>query len=372
MTLLNGESTSALEERIVDRINSTYSIPRKSHEILVPTDMGPIPITLTPGVRRFATDSLNTHGIPINLMDDEQLDTRKYSIQTGWDVSWALEAAAVTMQLTSTNEYPLLAREIHYEALANIFDALFSGNGHQGIQNKEILELGLGSGLGSIKLAQKGAKLEGLDYSVMAIEFTNLLARHYNVDIKVEQGDYFDLSRYGDNSKDGVYSSGADEHIKDEQFFKKLYDMVRITRPRGYVVLTVPNDGQSFYESFKESERRTKDRFNLLVQIPVEDVRYHGDPERYIRSMEQLGLQNIRTEGIQVAVSSLIRFGDITRDNPFADRDLSFFNAYLPEQEHPTNPANIVANWSRLEQNIGYAARLRNGWSRVYIGQKPA
>src|SRR3989338_2356123 len=337
-------------EMIVDRINN-YLLPRKSSEI---PDVRGIPLTMTEEVRQIAEQFLRNRGI----------DTTRQDEATGWDIFWAREMAAAMIAIPNRGgmyETYLPGRFLHYDLLAYTIASLFNGRVNS-IDGKKVAEIGSGSGLGLMKLAQKGALVTGMDYSIMAIEFARYLSRHYEVEDRVTlvQGDYFNMPpQMLENAPfDVVYNSGVLEH--EERAEELVGQMAGITRPGGHVVITVPNESGVFYRRFKNRETTIKDRFTRLVGIPVEHRRYsHNIP----RLMGGNGLLAVRVDGLQVAPSAPIRKEDI-------ERDARTFDGYLPRRDVPPNIEDRVNAWTVLELYATRDFRLRYGWSRYYVGQK--
>lgn len=361
---------SSLEERVVERINS-YLIERKSSEIL--DGERRVPITTNLEVRIIANKFLKDKNvkIPQDVLDlflaSSAIDLKMVDETTGWDMFWAQEMAAAMVAIAhGGGKYQsyLPGRFLHYDLLAYNLASLFNGSKQNSINGKNILELGSGSGLGLMRLAQKGATVTGLDSSIMAIEFSKYLANHYGVSDKVvelRQADYFEVP-YGESMFDMTYNSGVFEHLEDKKPSKLLDEMIRVTRPRGYIVISVPNKASPFYQYFKQREMDTKTSFPNVLGVPVEHKRYDTDIRKL---MDDKGLRFVKQEGILVAPSSPIEHVD------FSGADLEIFDSYLPKESPATVEARIAA-WRGLEVMANSIFRIKYGWSTVYIAQKRA
>lgn len=346
----------SLETRVIEKINTFYLIPRKSSELL--DGYGRVPLTTTNEVIGIAEQYLGNRGV----------DTTQKDEVTGWDIFWAREmAAAISAIPNKGGMYQLVlpGRFLHYDLLAHNIAALFNG-GDDSIRGKRVVEIGSGSGLGLMKLAERGANVTALDSSIMAIDFTNYLAGHYNVRgrVKLVKGNYLDMPpEIVAEQFDVVYNSGVIEHERDAKGL--IAQMARITKPEGYVVITVPNESSPFYDRFKKREEGTRSRFPLLLRIPVENRRYkHNIPQL----MTESNLLPLRQDGLQIAASTPIARGDINAS------DLAYFDSSLPQPRPPFAPPDIehrVNAWSILELYATRELRLRYGWSTYYVGQKP-
>ncbi len=354
MQILAGKSESDLEKRVIDRINSLYLIERKSSEIF--NGEGTLPITATQEVKYIAGQFLRNNGIDITR-DGET---------AGWDKFWAQEMAAAMAAIAAsggTYQAYLPGRFLHYDLLAYNLLSLFNNHSGTSIEGKAILESGSGSGLSLVRLAQKGALVTGLDWSIMALQFSEYLAGHYMVSDKVNlvHGDYFN-AEFDDGAFDIVYNAGVFEHLNGHHPDELLREMIRITKHGGYIVIAIPNEDSPFYKRFKQKELATKKDFSGLVGIPVEHSRYHLDLRKI---MEDASLHIIKEDGLQVAPSSPLQTGDI------AKTDLEIFETYLPKDK-TLGVESKIAIWRGLELINSSDFRIRYGWSRYCVGQKAA
>lgn len=108
-------------------------------------------------------------------------------------------------------------------------------------ESKRIIEVGCGSGLTSLALAQQGAKCALLDLSpealrIAAAEFTKVglpVPELFNQDAlkNTLPSDAFDVS----------WNGGVIEHFYDSGKELLVQEMLRITKPGGSVIVLVPN-----------------------------------------------------------------------------------------------------------------------------------
>jgi SAM-dependent methyltransferase len=99
------------------------------------------------------------------------------------------------------------------------------------------IEVGCGTGQTLTKI--RGDTV-GFDISLPALN----IAR-YNCDHPI-QGDIFHIP-FKDNSFDLVYNSGVIEHFSKPMNIAALKEMARIVRPRGFVIVIVPNSYCPWY-----------------------------------------------------------------------------------------------------------------------------
>ena len=371
--------SDTLEKIVMDRVNGYYLVPRKSSEVLDGNNQ--MPVTLRPEVRESAARILKVNGIDVpepiltRFVNRERFDLKDVDEVTGWNIYWAQEMAAAQAVIAgrggSYDSY-LPGRFMHYDLLANIISNLFN-NGGKGLNGKEVLEAGSGSGLGLILLATRGAVVHGIDTSKIGNAFAQYLAGHfaerYHNDlirqrVGVGEGDYF-RTEFGERAFDVVYNSGVAEHLSEKDLDTLIVEMVRVTKPGGYVLITVPNEDGIFYGRYRQAKEELKKQFPALVNIPVDTRRHNFDIKSY---MQNRGLVAIKEDGLQVAPSTPVRHGDIRSEH------LPFFDMYLPTlaqgAQAPIPEARIAA-LSRLELMTDPTFRMRYGWSIYYVGRKP-
>lgn len=103
-----------------------------------------------------------------------------------------------------------------------------------------ILDLGCGAGLTSLKLSQRGFIVVGIDISENMLE----LARKNCTKVGLECNATFQLGNaeelvLQDNSFDTVIAMGVIEYLKWDRW--ALQEIHRVLKPRGYLIVTVPN-----------------------------------------------------------------------------------------------------------------------------------
>src|SRR4051812_43566136 len=164
---------------------------------------------------------------------------------------------------------PAIVREIK-----SLFDTL---------EGRTVLEVGPGSGVDSVRLAIAGARCFALDPTSIALQ---RIMQGYKGKISCVQGDGFTLP-FADGTFDLVFSQGLLEHFPDP--IHMLEEQVRVTRPKGFVIIDVPQTyslwtvkkkvmqaiGRWFvsYET-QYSERRMR---KLLKRVPsLRTIRLYG------------------------------------------------------------------------------------------------
>jgi len=362
MVVASGNGLSEKKRELVRRINENYLIYRKSSERL---NEDGIPLTMTPEVRRFAYDIMNSKNIsiPDTFLKNQNIDPHSIDEVTGWNLFWALEmAATMVFRSTSGGTYQrfLPARLLMYDLFSS-----YINQEAQGIGGKSVLELGCGSALTLTRLARQGANTTGLDSSIMALEFARYLADTYGVSSKITlmQKDYLD-TKLKDEQFDVVENFGVYEHLKGDQPDRLIAETYRLLKNGGIAVIGVPNEQSPFYRRFKKKEQNTKNSYPGLVEIPVEHDRHDLSIQAI---MERNSLIFIKNDGMLIAPSAPIKAVDIK------DQDVEFFSEYLPRKRagEPTpSIETVVGTWRGVEAASSRDIKRYYGWGVYYISQK--
>jgi len=105
---------------------------------------------------------------------------------------------------------------------------------------REILEIGCGVGGFCVNVAQRGAKVVGVDLSPRAVRKGRDLAKQLGLERRVDflVADALHLP-FRDGVKETVVCCEVLEHVPDHK--KGFSELVRVTKKSGYLCLTVPN-----------------------------------------------------------------------------------------------------------------------------------
>ena len=129
-------------------------------------------------------------------------------------------------------------------------------------ETDHVLEIGSGSGVGSIFLGQHCAHVTGLDVKSTEVEEARLINRRGNVEFKT--GDFFQLESI--KQYDVVLGMDVIEHMTVEQGHKLLEAMTRHIKPNGMAVIGTPSIYSFEYQSplSKASHVKCYDQEELL------------------------------------------------------------------------------------------------------------
>lgn len=120
-------------------------------------------------------------------------------------------------------------------------------------EGEKILDIACGGGELSLKIAEKGSKVCGIDMSEDAIKSARRLAERERILCEFKVGSAEDLP-YPDEYFDKVVCSSSLEHFKDD--IKPLKEMHRVLKPNGSVVLTTDSFTYPISDELKEKHRK--------------------------------------------------------------------------------------------------------------------
>jgi ubiquinone/menaquinone biosynthesis C-methylase UbiE len=122
----------------------------------------------------------------------------------------------------------------------------------EAVRDKDVLDVGFGSGFSVQLFAEAGATVTGVDLTPWAVETTRARLEAFGLQAEVEEGDAEQLP-FKDESFDFVFSWGVIHHTGDMD--RALSELVRVCRPRGTVVLMVYNRRSLFYGFYRAFQR---------------------------------------------------------------------------------------------------------------------
>jgi ubiquinone/menaquinone biosynthesis C-methylase UbiE len=158
------------------------------------------------------------------------------------------------------------------------------------LSGKKILEVGCGSGYASLLLSEAGAFCTLMDSSEGALKYSENLLQKIGVNknkINYVLGSAEKIP-FKDNSFDIVHNCGVLEHYNDEQIKRILFEMKRVTKRGGQVIVVLPN--------------------LLSLEIIYRMFKFGKGSEQYIskrklkKFLEEVGLVNIEIKSAHASV----------------------------------------------------------------------
>lgn len=120
------------------------------------------------------------------------------------------------------------------------------------LRDKDVLEVGCGSGFAVQLFAEAGARVTAVDLTEWAVETTRRRLDAFDLEAEVLQGDAERLP-FDDDSFDLVFSWGVIHHTSDMD--RALRELVRVCRPGGQLVLMVYNRHSLFFVVYRAFAR---------------------------------------------------------------------------------------------------------------------
>ena len=120
-------------------------------------------------------------------------------------------------------------------------------------ENERILDVACGGGTLSLKIAEKGCKVYGIDISEDAINHAKRSSERERIPCEFEVGDAEDLP-YPNEYFDKVVCSSSLEHFKND--VEALKEMYRGLKPNGSVVLTTDSFSYPISDELKGRHRQ--------------------------------------------------------------------------------------------------------------------
>jgi len=155
------------------------------------------------------------------------------------------------------------------------------------LEGLRVLEVGAGTGRDSFPLAQCGARVVQLDYSVQSLAILRSLAAQQNIPVEIVGGDTFSLP-FRNDSFDVVFHQGLLEHFREPAAQRLLEENIRVLRPGGLLLVDVP---QRFHA------------YTVAKRILIAAGKWFAGWERSFtigelaRVLEQLGMQPVHRYG---------------------------------------------------------------------------
>lgn len=150
----------------------------------------------------------------------------------------------------------------------------------------KILDVGCGTGNFSIKLAQRGCKVVGIDISDEMLEIARSKARQMNLDIEFYNMDVYKLG-FEANSFDAAFSMAAFEFI--DKPIVALDEMLRVVKDKGQVLIGTISGDSKWGELYQSEPVKSNSVFKYAHFKTIEDLK-QLKPEKLVNSGQCLFL----------------------------------------------------------------------------------
>ncbi len=149
------------------------------------------------------------------------------------------------------------------------------------VEGMKILDVGCGTGNFTIKLAERGCKVVGIDISQDMLAIAREKIKGKDLDIEFVLGDVYDL-KFDDNEFDGVFSMAAFEFIKEAQ--KAHKEMMRVLKVGGQLLIGTIHRDSSWGELY------------MSRAFQEDSVFKHAD-FKTMKELQDLNKENLVTSG---------------------------------------------------------------------------
>lgn len=144
----------------------------------------------------------------------------------------------------------------------------------------KVLDVGCGTGNFSIKLAQQGCKVVGIDISDEMLDIARNKAEDLGLDIQFYNMDVYQL-QFEDGGFDGAFSMAAFEFIDKPR--AALDEMMRVVKEKGQVFIGTISGDSKWGELYKSEPIKSNSVFKYACFKTLEDLKQLY-PEKLIKS----------------------------------------------------------------------------------------
>ena len=135
-------------------------------------------------------------------------------------------------------------------------------------EGERILDIACGGGELSLKIAERGCEVFGVDMSEGGIEHAKRLAEREGITCEFRVGSAEDLP-YPDGYFDKIVCSSSLEHFNDD--IKALKEMCRVLKPDGKVVLTTDSFTYPISDELKDVHRKITHVVNYYTRETLKE-----------------------------------------------------------------------------------------------------
>lgn len=146
-----------------------------------------------------------------------------------------------------------------------------------------VLDAGSGTGLNSLALAARGAKVTLLDVAQEALDIAKAYYDEQGLEAEYVKGSIFELP-FPDESFDVVWNTGVIEHFEPEERRLAVREMLRVVKRSGTVITINPNAGARIYRFAKDWAER-HGRWDVGFELPIDTLA--GDIDTETHTLEE-------------------------------------------------------------------------------------
>ena len=137
-------------------------------------------------------------------------------------------------------------------------------------EGRTVLDAGSGTGLNSLALSARGAKVTLLDIAKPALDIARTYYEEQGLEAELVEGSIFEMP-FADGTFDVVWNTGVIEHFEPAERKLAVEEMLRVMKPGGTVVTINPNAGGKIYRFAKEWAER-HGRWDVGFELPIDTL----------------------------------------------------------------------------------------------------
>ncbi|SMP44647.1 class I SAM-dependent methyltransferase [Anoxynatronum buryatiense] len=134
----------------------------------------------------------------------------------------------------------------------------------------QVLDAGCGTGNFSLKLAQQGVAVTGIDVSTEMLAFAREKAKVADFEIPFVEMDMYQLD-YSDQTFDGVFSMAAFEFIREPE--RALKELFRVLKPGGFLLVGTINRESAWGELYTSPDFQKNTVFKHASFKSLDDMK---------------------------------------------------------------------------------------------------
>lgn len=176
-----------------------------------------------------------------------------------------------------------------YEAYLEYYDRFYDYKwptfGYDRYAGKDVLEIGCGLGIDTVKFARSGAKVTAIDLSSLAVTCTRRLFQHLGLSGNIREGDAQHLE-FPDQCFDVVYAYGVLMHV--ERIDAAIDEIHRVLRPGGHALVVLYHRWSWYWLLVRLSGTNVESEPG---DPPINRVHSRAEARRLFRQFSSVGLR---------------------------------------------------------------------------------
>lgn len=153
------------------------------------------------------------------------------------------------------------------------------------LRGRTVLDAGSGTGLNSLALSARGAKVTLLDIAQPALDIAKTYYEEQGLEAELVQGSIFEMP-FPDGTFDVVWNTGVIEHFEPPERRLAVREMLRVMKPNGTTITINPNAGAGIYRFAKDWAER-HGRWDVGFELPIDTLAGDIDEHHVIEESDE-------------------------------------------------------------------------------------